>query len=324
MAEDHDEYRPDHSGMYELEFPAPQLSSADGRGPVMIHALEGFSDAGHAIRLSAKHLRDSLDTELVASFAIDELLDYRSRRPLMTFKTDHFTTVRRPRAEPVRAARQRRNTVSAAGRHGAGPEVGALHHRRPAAGRAPRGTPDHRLGHHPDGCAAHPASDDDRARQQQGADHRASAVGRRGPGAREVHQTSWNTAWLSTATKSSVSPCTSRITSHRPTTPRPPRRCSPRSARSPRCRYRWPRWAKPQPRSGRRSTNRWSRAPRWPRWWRRWSGSTTRSSRHKRTGPYWPATKICPAARNSLESSNASWRSSPETLGGFRDGDDKN
>jgi hypothetical protein len=28
---------------------------------------------------------------LVASFAIDELLDYRSRRPLMTFKTDHFT-----------------------------------------------------------------------------------------------------------------------------------------------------------------------------------------------------------------------------------------
>ena len=35
--------------------------------------------------------RTRLDTELVASFAIDELLDYRSRRPLMTFKTDHFT-----------------------------------------------------------------------------------------------------------------------------------------------------------------------------------------------------------------------------------------
>jgi predicted ATP-grasp superfamily ATP-dependent carboligase len=77
--------------MYELEFPAPQLSTPDGRGPVMIHALEGFSDAGHAIRLAADHLKDSLDTELVASFAIDELLDYRSRRPLMTFKTDHFT-----------------------------------------------------------------------------------------------------------------------------------------------------------------------------------------------------------------------------------------
>jgi hypothetical protein len=84
-------YRPEQTGMYELEFPAPQLSSPDGRGPVMIHAFEGFSDAGHAIRLAATHLKNTLDTELVASFAIDELLDYRSRRPLMTFKTDHFT-----------------------------------------------------------------------------------------------------------------------------------------------------------------------------------------------------------------------------------------
>lgn len=58
---------------------------------MLLHALEGFSDAGHAIRLAAGHLKDALDTELVASFAIDELLDYRSRRPLMTFKTDHFT-----------------------------------------------------------------------------------------------------------------------------------------------------------------------------------------------------------------------------------------
>jgi proteasome assembly chaperone (PAC2) family protein len=84
-------YQPEQTGIYELEFPAPQLSSEDGRGPVMIHALEGFSDAGHVIKIAATHLKDNLDTELVASFAIDELLDYRSRRPLMTFKTDHFT-----------------------------------------------------------------------------------------------------------------------------------------------------------------------------------------------------------------------------------------
>ena len=90
------DYEPEQSGMYELEFPAPQLSSSDGRGPVMIHALEGFSDAGHAIRLAAQHLKNALDTELVASFAIDELLDYRSRRPLMTFKTDHFTNYEEP------------------------------------------------------------------------------------------------------------------------------------------------------------------------------------------------------------------------------------
>jgi proteasome assembly chaperone (PAC2) family protein len=96
MADHGDESRPEQAGMYELEFPAPQLSSPDGRGPVMIHALEGFSDAGHAIRLSARYLRDALDSELVASFAIDELLDYRSRRPLMTFKTDHFTRYEDP------------------------------------------------------------------------------------------------------------------------------------------------------------------------------------------------------------------------------------
>jgi hypothetical protein len=92
VADDQEQqYQPEQTGMYELEFPAPQLSAADGRGPVVIHALEGFSDAGHAIKLAAAHLKETLDTELVASFAIDELLDYRSRRPLMTFKTDHFT-----------------------------------------------------------------------------------------------------------------------------------------------------------------------------------------------------------------------------------------
>lgn len=87
-------HKPDR--MYELEFPAPTLSSSDGRGPVLIHALEGFSDAGHAIRLAAEHLKESLESELVASFAIDDLLDYRSRRPMMTFKTDHFTHYEEP------------------------------------------------------------------------------------------------------------------------------------------------------------------------------------------------------------------------------------
>ena len=90
------QYQPEQTGIYELEFPAPQLSSSDGRGPVMIHALQGFSDAGHAIHLAAQHLKSALDTELVAAFAIDELLDYRSRRPLMTFKTDHFTDYDNP------------------------------------------------------------------------------------------------------------------------------------------------------------------------------------------------------------------------------------
>lgn len=89
-------YRSEPGGMYQLEVPAPQLMSSDGQGPVLIHALEGFSDAGHAIRLASAHLKSTLDTELVASFAIDDLLDYRSRRPLMTFKADHFTSYADP------------------------------------------------------------------------------------------------------------------------------------------------------------------------------------------------------------------------------------
>ena len=86
----------DQSSMYELEFPAPQLSSADGAGPVLVHGLEGFSDAGHAVRLATTHLRESLESELVASFDVDELLDYRSRRPTMTFKRDHFADYSEP------------------------------------------------------------------------------------------------------------------------------------------------------------------------------------------------------------------------------------
>lgn len=79
------------SSMYELEFPAPQISSSDGLGPVLVHGLEGFSDAGHAVKLATTHLMETLESELVASFDVDELIDYRSRRPPMTFKSDHFS-----------------------------------------------------------------------------------------------------------------------------------------------------------------------------------------------------------------------------------------
>lgn len=86
----------EQSRMYELEFPAPKVSSEDGLGPVLVHGLEGFTDAGHAVRLATTHLRESLETELVASFDVDELLDYRSRRPTMMFKTDHFSEYNEP------------------------------------------------------------------------------------------------------------------------------------------------------------------------------------------------------------------------------------
>ena len=178
-------YEPEQSGMYELEFPAPQLSSSDGRGPVMIHALEGFSDAGHAIRLAARHLKDTLDTELVASFAIDELLDYRSRRPLMTFKTDHFTHY----DEPELSLYALHDSVGTPFLLLAGMEPDLRWERfitavRLLAERLGR-PPDHRARHHPDGGAAHPADHADRPRQQQGTDRRPHTVGGRGAGPRQ-------------------------------------------------------------------------------------------------------------------------------------------
>jgi predicted ATP-grasp superfamily ATP-dependent carboligase len=53
---------------------------------VLLHAMTGSIDAGHAGRLVVDHLTSTLPVERVATFDVDELLDYRSRRPTMTFR----------------------------------------------------------------------------------------------------------------------------------------------------------------------------------------------------------------------------------------------
>jgi hypothetical protein len=75
----------DPHGLYELADGLPALD-----GPVLIQALTGFVDAGSAVRLSREHLLEQPDGEIVATFDIDQLLDYRSRRPAMIFVEDHF------------------------------------------------------------------------------------------------------------------------------------------------------------------------------------------------------------------------------------------
>lgn len=85
------------SSLYELSFPSPALAETGaGSGPVLVHALEGFADAGHAISLTATHLRDSLESQVVATFNSDELIDYRSRRPVISFSGEEFTDVEMP------------------------------------------------------------------------------------------------------------------------------------------------------------------------------------------------------------------------------------
>lgn len=91
-----DERSAENSSLYSLEFPAPVVADDEGRGTVLVHALDGFADAGHAVALAAEHLRDSLETELVATFTSDELIDYRSRRPTIEFSSEKFTGIQMP------------------------------------------------------------------------------------------------------------------------------------------------------------------------------------------------------------------------------------
>jgi predicted ATP-grasp superfamily ATP-dependent carboligase len=64
--------------------------------PVLIHALGGFIDAGAAGRLAGEHLLSTLDNEVLATFDVDQLYDYRARRPAMTFIEDHWASYDTP------------------------------------------------------------------------------------------------------------------------------------------------------------------------------------------------------------------------------------
>lgn len=64
--------------------------------PVLVHALEGFVDAGSAVRLAVEHLLASREHFTLATFDADLLIDYRARRPVLTFEQDRFTAVDPP------------------------------------------------------------------------------------------------------------------------------------------------------------------------------------------------------------------------------------
>lgn len=72
-----------------------------GDSPVLLHSLSGFLDAGQAGRLAVSHLLSTLEHRVIASFDLDDLFDYRARRPRMTFLTDHFAAVDLPTLELV-------------------------------------------------------------------------------------------------------------------------------------------------------------------------------------------------------------------------------
>lgn len=85
-----------HNDLYKMIEPVPDLRSESGQGPVLVHGLEGFSDAGLAVEGATGHLRDSLDSQLIVEFDADELIDYRARRPHLKYSFDHFAGYSEP------------------------------------------------------------------------------------------------------------------------------------------------------------------------------------------------------------------------------------
>jgi len=71
-------------------------SVAQGSGPVLVHAVRGFVDAGSTGQLAVEHLVEELPHTRLATFDADQLVDYRSRRPAMTFDATAWTHYEEP------------------------------------------------------------------------------------------------------------------------------------------------------------------------------------------------------------------------------------
>ncbi|HXR42124.1 MAG TPA: PAC2 family protein [Acidothermaceae bacterium] len=77
--------------LYTLEPDVPSLGT-----PVLVHALSGYVDAGEAVRLAHEHLLSRFEHRVIARFDVDQLHDYRARRPAMIFDADHWESYADP------------------------------------------------------------------------------------------------------------------------------------------------------------------------------------------------------------------------------------
>ncbi len=80
--------------LYELHLEVPELDNLGE--PVLVHAMDGYVDAGSGVRLAVEHLLSTLPHTVVATFDADQLVDYRSRRPPFTFDRNSFTAYDAP------------------------------------------------------------------------------------------------------------------------------------------------------------------------------------------------------------------------------------
>lgn len=66
------------------------------RGLNLVMGFTGFADAGHVVRQITTELLDTLDSEMIAEFDADQLIDYRTRRPQISFVEDHLQDYQAP------------------------------------------------------------------------------------------------------------------------------------------------------------------------------------------------------------------------------------
>ena len=99
----------DPQGIYEVDETAVARALADQgepdaagettserSGPVLLHSVRGFVDAGAAGEIAVEHLTEHLESTRLVTFDIDQLLDYRSKRAVMTFDADRWAEYDEP------------------------------------------------------------------------------------------------------------------------------------------------------------------------------------------------------------------------------------
>jgi hypothetical protein len=79
------------AGSYKMAEPAGDLGT-----PVLVHALTGFMDAGGSSRMAIEHILATVPHRRLVTFDIDEIYDYRARRPRTIFESDHYESITMP------------------------------------------------------------------------------------------------------------------------------------------------------------------------------------------------------------------------------------
>lgn len=85
----------DASRLVHIVDDVPELAEVDEL--TMVVCLDGFLDAGGVGAIAASHLETLAEGKVVATFDVDELHDYRARRPALTFARDHYEDYDAPR-----------------------------------------------------------------------------------------------------------------------------------------------------------------------------------------------------------------------------------